>query len=150
MRPIIAAALSLALAACQPQAPDGAPAPAPADAPAPAAAQTPSALSAALQGDLDAVGTEPFWSLSVRAGELTLTRPDQPEVKAEATLAHVSAGRAVWTAEVGGAPFVVTIWEAACSDGMSDRSFPLSAEVTLGGTNLKGCAAKAGAAPPQK
>jgi uncharacterized membrane protein len=35
----------------------------------------------------------------------------------------------------------LTLRKAACSDGMSDRSYPLTAEVEAGGKTLKGCAA---------
>jgi uncharacterized membrane protein len=148
MRPIIALALLAALAACSPQDPDGNAAPPPADAPPPAPeakATTPTgpALAADFMGDIDALGTEPFWSLTIRKDVLMLTRPDQSDVLAPAGTPVMQGDKAVWTTP----SLVVSLAKADCSDGMSDRKFPLTAQVTLGSTVLKGCAAKAGAAP---
>ena len=147
MRPIIALVLLATLAACQPQDPDGAPAPPPADAPppAPVQAQAPApAPPADFAGDLDAVGTEPFWSLAIRKDRLTLSRPDQPDVTAPAGTPRIEADSAVWTTPA----MTVALSKAECSDGMSDRKFGLIAQVTLGTTMLSGCAARAGATPP--
>ena len=74
--PILAA---LALAACQPQAPDGKPASAPADAPpmvGAAPTETAGALPDAFKGDLHVVGTEPFWSAQVREKEIAFNMMD--------------------------------------------------------------------------
>jgi uncharacterized membrane protein len=47
---------------------------------------------------------------------------------------------AVWTAPA----MTVTLSKGECSDGMSDRKFPLVAKVTLGADLLAGCAEAAG------
>ena len=71
MRALLPVAAALALAACQPQAPDGSVAQPPADAPPPAPAPAPAAaLPAAFQGDLDAHGNEPFWAVKIREGQI--------------------------------------------------------------------------------
>jgi len=149
MRPIIAAgfalALAVALSACQPQDPDGAVATPPAD--APAAPAPPPALPAAFAGDIDAVGTEPFWSVSIRKDALTLSRPDDPDVAAAPGVPKIEAGKAVWTQAAGGKPLVVTLTIGPCTDGMSDRTFPLAAQVKFGDLTLDGCAARTGEAP---
>ena len=153
-RPLLVLSLLSGVAACQPQAPDGAPAPPPADAPAVIApaptgpaptAPSPASLPAELSGDLDARGTEPFWAVSIRKGQLVLTRPDHPDVKAAAASARMEGNKAVWTAQFDGKPLVVGIWAQACSDGMSDRDYRLTAEVEVGAVTLKGCAAKTAA-----
>lgn len=145
---LITAAAALLLAACQPQAPDGSVAQPPADAPPPAAAPAPAAaLPAAFQGDLDAHGTEPFWAVKIREGQIEFSTP-------EANIAFpnkggvVDGGKVVWESVDGPRPIKVTLSEqAGCSDGMSDLTYPLAAEVALGGTTYKGCAVKTAEKP---
>ncbi|HUH10011.1 MAG TPA: hypothetical protein VLZ73_05630, partial [Brevundimonas sp.] len=49
---------------------------------------------------------------------------------------------AVWTtATEAKTPLVVTLMATDCSDGMSDRTYPLTAIVKLGDRLLTGCAA---------
>jgi uncharacterized membrane protein len=129
----------LLLAACQPQAPDGQPAAAPADAPT-LPAQPP---ATDFGEDMLAIGTEPFWSLTMRGTEFELLRPDHPNVKLKAPGAEIRPGQGVWkaTAEDGSA-MTVTLRVGECSDGMSDRKYPMSAEVEFAGQTLHGCAAK--------
>ncbi|MBS0491759.1 MULTISPECIES: COG3650 family protein [unclassified Phenylobacterium] len=146
MRAVLLALAAVALTACQPQAPDGSVAQPPADAPAPAPAPA-AALPAAFQGDLDAHGTEPFWAVKIREGQIEFSTP-------EANIAFpnkggvVDGGKAVWESADGPRPIKVTLSEqAGCSDGMSDLTYPLAAEVALGGTTYKGCAVKTAEKP---
>ena len=56
--------------------------------------------------------------------------------------AALSGGGGTWTGALGGRPFVLaTRPQAGCSDGMSDRRYPLAAELTVGGEQRQGCAA---------
>lgn len=147
MRPVIALALLASLCACQPQDPDGQAAIPPADAPPPApeAAAAPAVvLPTEFSGDLDAVGTEPFWSLAIRKDTLTLSRPDAPDLIAPAGPPRMQGASAVWTSPA----MTVTLSKADCSDGMSDRKFPFAAQVRLGANVLDGCAAGAAGARP--
>ncbi|TXH15856.1 MAG: hypothetical protein E6R00_06855 [Gammaproteobacteria bacterium] len=146
MRAVLLALAAVALTACQPQAPDGSVAQPPADAPAPAPAPA-AALPAAFQGDLDAHGTEPFWAVKIREGQIEFSTP-------EANIAFpnkggvVDGGKVVWESADGPRPIKVTLSEqAGCSDGMSDLTYPLAAEVVLGGTTYKGCAVKTAEKP---
>lgn len=124
----------LGLSACQPQDPNGAPAAPPADAPAPTPAND-------FSGPITVLGTEPFWSVKIDGTRLTLTRPDQPELAATAPGAAISAGQAAWTAKTpDGRTLVVTLKTGDCSDGMSDRRYPMTAEAVLAGDTLRGCA----------
>lgn len=137
------------LAACQPQAPDGAPAEAPADAPAAVATPEPASPPPApaaqptpaddFKVDLKLVGTEPFWAVQVRQGELVLQRPDMPDMRTANPGPVATATTAVWTAE----GMTIVVRRETCSDGMSDRVYPFAAEVTVGTEVLKGCAARA-------
>lgn len=127
-------ASALLLAACE-QSHDGQEgAGPPADAPAPAPAP-----AATYPADLNLNGTEPFWAVKIRGTAIALTRPDAAQrdfanaAKAEAN------GSATWTANDTAGSIVVTLTAGSCSDGMSDKTYPYSAVVTLGAETLKGC-----------
>ena len=120
----------LALAACQPSPPKPKPA---ADARAPAAFNFSRPISAR--------GTEPFWGLTLEGTHVKLTRPDHPDVVAETPAPAIQPGRAVWIAKAADQQITITLYESACSDGMSDVRYPLTAEVTLVNETLRGCAA---------
>lgn len=153
MRRITLTLAMLALAACQPQDPDGQPAAPPADAPAAPAAATPVGASGGMDigQPISARGTEPFWALEVTGGtKFKLARPDQPDVIAEAPGAAMSPGGATWVAKgAKGEQLTVTLRMGECSDGMSDLKYPMSAEVVLVNETLKGCAAKTAELPKE-
>ena len=135
----------LVLAACQPQAPDGQAAPPPAD--APAASEAPSSTMD-ISKPITAHGTEPFWGLTIDGKAFKLTRPDHPDVVAEAPGAAITSGRAIWIAKTAdGQQITVTLYASECSDGMSDLKYPLTAEVVLLNETLRGCAAKTAELP---
>lgn len=144
MRPVVLVALAvLGLAGCQPQGPDGGAAPPPADAPPPAP-EVPAAFSV----DLDARGNEPFWSIQIRPTQITLQRPDEPNLVVTNPGPVVDGARVNWTTQSGMTRMTVSLaLDPACSDGMSDAVYPMAAEVTLGDVVLKGCAFPA-ANPP--
>lgn len=146
MKRVLAILSLLALAACQPQDPNGKAAPAPADEPADAqvAENAPSDFSK----PMTARGTEPFWSLSIDGAHFTFSRPGQPDLVAEAPGAAIQPGRATWIAKAAdGAQLTVILYVSECSDGMSDHRYPMSAEVTLLNHTLHGCAAKTAEMP---
>lgn len=130
------------LAACQPQAPDGPPVPPPSDAPPPAAGVPAAPRVSDFGQPLRALGTEPFWAVDIVDGtRLTLKRPDQPDTIFEAPGATIIPGRAVWMARAADArTMTLTLFVSDCSDGMSDRRYPMTAEVELSGETLRGCA----------
>ena len=130
----------LALAACKPVAEPPEDDPAPAAPPATQAAPAPNPFA----GDLNALGTEPFWAVEIRETTLKLTRPDAPDVVVPNPGPRLAAGKAVWP----GQGLVVTLTDGPCSDGMSDRVYPWFAEVTAGIDMYKGCATKASALKP--
>jgi len=137
---------ALVLCACQPQAPDGAPAAQPAD--APAAALPPAPAVSDFSQPMTARGTEPFWAVRIDGVKFTLLRPDHPDAVFEAPGATITPGRAEWQARgADGAMMKVTLLVSDCSDGMSDLKYPMTAEVELGGETLRGCAAKTAELP---
>lgn len=138
---------ALLLAGCQPQAPDGTPAKAPADASATQAVQAaiergPPAPPA-FQGDLDVVGTEPFWNVAIRDKTLTITRPDKPPVTAANHGPRMAGNQAVWASLSGEEPIILAMVEQDCSDGMSDTVYAYAAELQLEGEIHSGCAKRA-------
>lgn len=147
--PILAA---LALAACQPQAPDGKPAPAPADAPPTVYAAPAATLPDAFKGDLHVVGTEPFWSVQVREKEIAFNLMDPAtNLTGPNNGAAMQDGKAVWETVIGGKPLKLTLTQqAVCSDGMSDLKFPLAAEIVYGDKTFKGCASKESERPREQ
>jgi len=153
MRPITLTLATLALAACQPQDPDGQAAAPPADAPAAPAAATPAASSGGMDigQPISARGTEPFWAVEITNGTtFKLTRPDRPDLVAEAPGAAMSPGGATWVAKgPKGEQLTVTLKMGPCSDGMSDLKYPMTAEVVLVNETLKGCAAKTAELPKE-
>jgi uncharacterized membrane protein len=135
---IAVSALALTLTACgkpADEAPGGMDAPPPADAPAAEPAPAPASFDA----NFGARGTEPFWRLDAKGGEMTLTRPDAEPVVARITGAAVGAKGGTYTGDAAGTPLILTAGAGDCSDGMSDLKYAFTAEVTYGDLVLKGC-----------
>lgn len=126
--------LALLLAACSDPAP-GEPAPAPTPAPA--------ALGGVdLTQPVRALGTEPFWSVEITPQDLAYTAVNSPELRAANPGPTIQGTTAVYAAAApDGKAMVVTLIATECSDGMSDRVYPLTARVELGPQTLNGCAA---------
>jgi uncharacterized membrane protein len=141
MRHVILIAAALTLAAC------GAPMGASEDAPPPADA--PITVGPDYSGDFDAIGTEPFWAVKVRADSFSLTRPDQPGVTTANPGVRADGEQGVWDGTAGEQRLVLRLTPGDCSDGMSDRRYGYAAEVWIDGETLRGCAAKTAALAAQ-
>ena len=99
-----------------------------------------------LSKSLRALGTEPFWSVELTGTEMVYTAPDTPEQRAPQSSPVVQGTTAIWEAETaGGVALRVTLVATECSDGMSDRTYPLTALVKIGDRELTGCAASSAA-----
>ena len=140
---LIAAASALALTACKPAADAGKAGDATAAPPPPAATPGDPVLNNIdLTQDLRAVGTEPFWAVEMTKAGLTFSGPDRPNSTAPNTGPAVHEGEASWTGTTtDGKALKVTLTAGPCSDGMSEREYPLKAKVELGGEKFNGCAA---------
>jgi uncharacterized membrane protein len=93
-----------------------------------------------------ALGTEPFWSLELTGTELVYTTPEPPEQRAPQPNPVIQGTTATWEAEsADGTALKVTFVATECSDGMSDRTYPLTAMVKVGDRDLTGCAASTAA-----
>jgi len=84
--------------------------------------------------DYRAIGTEPFWAVTVRGATATLERPDHPPVRFA-----VARDGEVQTIHYRGEGFAMTISEGPCSDGMSDALWSDRVAVAFGDGVLKGC-----------
>jgi uncharacterized membrane protein len=139
MRHLFAALAVLALAACspseEPDQPD-----APSEQPAPVLG------GVDLGQPVRALGTEPFWNVELTGTEMVYTAADAPEQRAPQPGPVVQRTTATYEAETAdGTDLRVTLIATECSDGMSDRTYPLTAMVKVGDVDLTGCAASTAA-----
>ena len=140
------ASLSLLLVACQPSQPPADPAPpAAVVAPATPAAETPSAKRVPGQENVEplrifrAFGTEPFWGVNVEGTRLTYTTPEnQAGVVMEGTRKTLADGVEI-SGQHDGKPFVLTVSNGTCSDGMSDNTYSMVSTFRYGDIDYKGC-----------
>ena len=109
------------------------------DATATASSQT--ATAGDFAGDLNALGTEPFWAIKIRADGLTFSRPGVEDVKSANAGPVIENDRATWTVADGPTPFKLTLTKGDCSDGMSDRHYAMNAVLVFGDKTMYGCAA---------
>ncbi len=95
-----------------------------------------------------ALGNEPFWSVDIIPDEKRIVFKNVGQEKALEFIykpASVSGdGHRYEAASPGNKKIVVIIRKEKCSDGMSDRQYNYSAEVTIDGIIYKGCAIKKG------
>ena len=131
---------ALAVAACSPstEAPET---------PQPEPAATPPVLAGIdLTRPLHVGGNEPFWAIEMTGSEMVYSGVDRPEQRAPQGQPTVLGTMAVWETTTGsGQRLKVTLTATECSDGMSDRIWPLTALVEIGEERLMGCAATASA-----
>jgi uncharacterized membrane protein len=134
MRSILAVGLMLLATACSE--PDVGP-------PAPAEPAAPTILGGVDLGQpLRALGTEPFWAVDITTDAIAYSAVDSEGVRVFNPGPTVQGTTAVYaSAAEDGTALVVTLIATECSDGMSDRTYPLTARVELGGQTLNGCAA---------
>lgn len=133
---LLLASLGLGLAACS----NGEDRPAEVES---TAATTPVVIGGVdLNEPLRALGTEPFWGVDITPETLVYSSVDQPGLTVRNPGATVQGTTAVYAgAGSNGTTLVVTLIATECSDGMSDRVYPLTARVEMGSQTLTGCAA---------
>lgn len=82
-----------------------------------------------------ALGTEPFWSLTIDAQGLVFTQPEAQAVRQPRPKPIIGfAGEIYQTPRIH-----VNIVHAQCSDGMSDRTYPDKVQVDVDGKRFNGC-----------
>ena len=88
-----------------------------------------------------AIGTEPFWGARIEGRCVSYSHPDDQAGTRVWTRFEGNARSGRWSGTLGGQPFRLRSREqAGCSDGMSDRRYPIAVELTVGGEERRGCA----------
>lgn len=92
-------------------------------------------VPASAQAPYRALGTEPFWSVTIGGGRMVYEDPEGGRVVVRTPAARPSFnGRRYVTRRL-----TVDITRQACSDGMSDRDYADTVRVTVDGRELSGC-----------
>lgn len=115
-----------------------------ASAPPPAPAPEPSHVLGGVDLDqpVKALGNEPFWNVQLDGKTMIYGGLDRPEQRAPQSAPHIQGTTATFTGETSaGKALEVTLIATECSDGMSDRTYPLVARVKVADETLTGCAA---------
>jgi uncharacterized membrane protein len=82
-----------------------------------------------------ALGTEPFWGLTIDERQMVFTAPDTQPISQPTPRVIVGvAGEIYQTPRLN-----VNIVHAPCSDGMSDRNYPDKVQVSVDGRRFEGC-----------
>ena len=116
--------------------------------PAPTNASTDTAHPCLMQGNeklevqpTKALGTEPFWGAKIEGRCVTYSTPEDQAGTRIWTKYQVVPDGQVWTGTFQNRPFKLVLQaKPDCSDGMSDRTYPTEALLTVAGEELKGCA----------
>jgi uncharacterized membrane protein len=88
-----------------------------------------------------AAGTEPFWGANIEGRCVTYSHAEDQDGTRIWTRAIPARGGGSWSGALGGRRFELRVRpEPGCSDGMSDKRYPLAAELTLGSEQRRGCA----------
>ena len=85
-------------------------------------------------------GTEPFWDGSVVAGQLTWSTPENIDGTIVSVTRFAGRGGLSFSGTLEQRSLDLTVTPGDCTDGMSDRIYPLVATVSLGEEILNGCA----------
>ncbi len=88
-----------------------------------------------------AIGTEPFWGARIEGRCVTYSQPENPQGTRVWTRYAETADSQTWIGALNRQPFELRLRrKAACSDGMSDKTYPMSAELLVHGERRQGCA----------
>lgn len=83
-----------------------------------------------------ASGNEPFWSVTLEGGMLTLNRLNEGELPAQAYVAGEADG---YFHTQGGHPVSLEVSDQICQDSMSGMLYPQQVNVQVEGASLNGC-----------
>lgn len=91
-----------------------------------------------------AVGTEPFWAARTEGRCVIYSHPENQDgtrIWTKYSRGSKGSGAETWSGSLGKKRFELRIYEQAnCSDGMSDKRYPLVAELSVSGELRRGCA----------
>lgn len=81
-----------------------------------------------------ALGTEPFWSITIANGRLTYESPER-RFSVRAPRGRETGDGRIWRTR----RITLHVWNAECSDGMSDNLYPQTVRAVVDGRTLEGC-----------
>ena len=88
-----------------------------------------------------AVGTEPFWAAQVEGRCVTYSHPENQSGTRVWTEFSGTTQNGTWSGFLNDRPFVMrTRPQQGCSDGMSDKRYPIAVSLTVNGEERTGCA----------
>ena len=89
-----------------------------------------------------ALGTEPFWSARVEGRCVTYSTPeDQQGTRVWTRYSPRENGGGSWVGQLRGKPFELKVRAGpGCSDGMSDKRYPMAADLAVDSEQRRGCA----------
>lgn len=85
-------------------------------------------------------GTEPFWGGEVTGAALTYRTPENDGGSSISVSRFAGRGGLSFSGRLDDASFDLSVTEGRCSDGMSDRRYPFTATLRIGGEVRSGCA----------
>ena len=90
---------------------------------------------------VNAVGTEPFWGARTEGRCVTYSTPEDQDGTRIWTRVDSGPQGPVWNGALRGKQFQLSVKPSTgCSDGMSDRTYPLEAVLRVDGETRHGCA----------
>lgn len=89
---------------------------------------------------ISAVGNEPFWNATVEGNVLNYATPENIDGSQIEVTRFAGNGGLGISGTLSGEPLQLAITPGDCSDTMSDRSYPYTATLTIGGEQRNGCA----------
>lgn len=89
---------------------------------------------------LNFVGTEPFWSGTVRHNRLVFKSPDNERGETIRVRRADAAGRVLFRGRMAReGMFTMTVRAGRCSDGMSESDYPYDVTIAFGSNRIRGC-----------
>ena len=88
---------------------------------------------------LHLLGTEPFWGFEISGAIARYSSPEDIDGTEIAVTRFAGNNGLGFSGELDGSPIQIAVTPGECSDGMSDRSYPFTATVSIGDSTLYGC-----------
>ena len=85
-------------------------------------------------------GNEPFWDARIADGELSYTSLERPDARVAQVERFAGLGGLGWSGTLDGEAVDIALTQEPCSDSMSDRIYPFSITLIVGGETRRGCA----------
>ncbi|WP_111562954.1 hypothetical protein [Rhizobium sp.] len=99
-------------------------------------------------GEVNVLGTGPFWALSIREGQITFSRAGKNDViTINPGPMAMTEDSATWTITHPPQRYTLTVTKETCVDGASAKRYDLAAKLVFQDRTLYGCAASVAALP---